>query len=258
MARATRRRTIPSMLLCFLAGQVLGCGETVGVVEADAAIRGGHDASVVERSQPLCSGCPDELEDRGDMGVHLHHVHLNVADRARSMGFYERFFGAQRVRLNGATDALRVAPTLLMFEETSGPINRLPTALQHVGFGSTDTVAWFEAAQAAGVEADTRGHTAFNTHAAPTVGAPGSGALIRLLAEPPECFPIPDVATYVYVLGPDGERIEVWSGVDDRVNHVHFTTADLAATAAWYQRFLGLPERVPVGTYAFFLDAILF
>jgi catechol 2,3-dioxygenase-like lactoylglutathione lyase family enzyme len=62
------------------------------------------------------------------------------------------------------------------------------------------------------------------------------------------------IAVSMYVLGPDDERIEVWSGVDTRVNHVHFTTPDLAATAAWYKEFLGLAANPERTFYLFFID----
>jgi catechol 2,3-dioxygenase-like lactoylglutathione lyase family enzyme len=59
--------------------------------------------------------------------------------------------------------------------------------------------------------------------------------------------------------GPDDERVEIWTGADQRVNHVHFTTADLAKTASWYQSFLGLPKEPSNSlAYRFFLDDILF
>ncbi|MDD9946935.1 MAG: VOC family protein [Myxococcales bacterium] len=206
----------------------------------------------------ICRGCSQETLDTMDMTVHLHHVHLNVADRERSVQFYQRFFDAKRVRLNGVADALHVSPTLLLLDELSPPPKgHLPTALQHMGWGATDPAAWYEAAHKMGIGPDTRGFTQFNTNETPTVGDPGSGAVIALFGDVPACFPVPDVASYMYVLGPDEERIEVWSGADGRVNHVHFTTPDLAATARWYQDFLGLPE-TPAPFNAFFLDDILF
>jgi catechol 2,3-dioxygenase-like lactoylglutathione lyase family enzyme len=194
-----------------------------------------------------------------DMAVHLHHVHLNVQHREASLQFYEKHFNAKRILLNGATEALQATPTLLLFDEhESAPNGNLPTALQHMGWGTEDTAAWYEAAHARGLSPDTRGFTLFNTNETPTVGEPGSGAIIALSGAVPACFPVPDVAAYMYVLGPDQERIEVWSGAEGRVNHVHFTTADLAATSGWFQQFLGLPGAVPLLSYQFFLDDILF
>jgi catechol 2,3-dioxygenase-like lactoylglutathione lyase family enzyme len=224
-----------------------------------AASAGQTSASPDLALPSLCSGCAQETQNAMDMTVHLHHVHLNVADRDRSVQFYQQFFEAERVRLNAATDALHVTPTLVLLEQSSAaPPSGLPTALQHMGWGSSDVAAWYEAAHAKGVVPDTRGNTAFNTSETPTIGGPGSGAFIGLLSDRPMCFPVPDTASYMYVLGPDQERIEVWSGVDRRVNHVHLTTADLAAVASWYQRFLGLTGSTPLGSWSFFLDDILF
>lgn len=193
------------------------------------------------------------------MTVHLHHVHMNVADRERSAQFYQQFFKARRVRLNDVTEALHVVPTLLLLDQqASAPPSGLPTAFQHIGWGSADVGAWYTSALAAGVAPDTRGNTLFNTAETPTIGEPGSGAFVALLGNVPGCFPVPDVASYMYVLGPDRERIEVWSGVDQRVNHLHFTTPDLAATVNWYQRLLGMPLSTPLFNHALFLDDLLF
>lgn len=209
----------------------------------------------------ICSGCAGEPTNPMDMTIHLHHVHLRVADRSRSGSFYEGHLGAQRVTLNATDDAWHAPPILLLLDETPiAPASSLPAALQHIGWGSADPAAWYEAAHAAGVAPDTRGNTLFNTNETPTIGEPGSGAsTFELLgAQPPACFPIPDAFSYIYVLGPDGERVEVWSGADLRVNHLHFTTPDLAATLAWYQRFLNLPAAAGGLLYsALFLDDIL-
>jgi catechol 2,3-dioxygenase-like lactoylglutathione lyase family enzyme len=160
------------------------------------------------------------------------------------------------VLLNAHTQALRTPPALLLLDEVGGAASSaLPTALQHVGFGSSDPIAWFGAAEQAGVEPDTRGHTAFSTDATPTIAGPGSLFTAAIGVEPPGCFPIADEIAYVYVLGPDDERIELWSGSDGRINHVHFTSPDLPATLAWYRSFLDL-EIAEAG--AFFVDDILF
>ena len=197
------------------------------------------------------------------MSVHLHHVHLKSADPTRSMDFYEKFLAAQRIKLNDVTDALRATPILLLIDQSQmAPISKLPTALQHVGWGSTDPGTWYEAAHKQGVAPDTRGNTLFNTKDTPTIGDPGSGGLSALLlgSDTPPCLPAIDRFSYMYVLGPDQERIEVWSGADKRVNHVHFTTPDVAAVTRWYTSFLGLSKRAQSGLtyFAFYLDEIVF
>jgi catechol 2,3-dioxygenase-like lactoylglutathione lyase family enzyme len=221
---------------------------------SDAAVAAAADADV--------GAPPDETPPAMDLSLHLHHVHMNVADRARTSAFYEQFFAAKRVELNGTDEALQVEPVLLLLEQRAmPPSSKLPTSLQHIGWGSADPAAWYEAAHARGVAPDVRGFTLFNTSETPTLGTPGSGALFSALigVEPPACFPIPDAFSYIYVLGPDQERIEVWTGADRRINHLHFTTADVAASTQWFQGFLGLGgiDGV-VNAETFFLDDILF
>lgn len=232
----------------------------VGVAEPNAAGEAG--AAMSTQPNAVCSGCSSERLTTMDMTLHLHHVHMNVASRERSQTFYETHLAAERITLNGVSDALHAAPVLLLADETTEPIrSALPTAFQHIGWGSSDPAAWYAQAHSAGVSPDTRGHTLFNTDDMPTVGGPGSGAtnFTLLGVQPPACYPVPDVFSYMYVLGPDLERIEVWSGIDMRVNHLHFTTPDLAATVGWYRRFLGLPmEGEPALFSAFFVDDILF
>jgi catechol 2,3-dioxygenase-like lactoylglutathione lyase family enzyme len=207
-----------------------------------------------------CSGRPSDKIDHADMSIHLHHVHMNVVNRERSIKFYRDFFGDQAVRLNDTTDVVSATPVLLLFDQVKqAPPSALPTALQHIGWGSMNVQAWYDDAHKRGVAPDTRGNTLFNTNETPTVG--GSSALFSLSlgADLPACFPVPDEFSYMYVLGPDNERIEVWSGADKRVNHLHFTTPDLAATMRWYKDFLGLanPDNA-VLTSTFFIDDLLF
>jgi catechol 2,3-dioxygenase-like lactoylglutathione lyase family enzyme len=195
------------------------------------------------------------------MTIHLHHVHMNAADRSVSEAFYAKHLAAEKVRLNDDADALHIAPILFLIDEVGrAPRGDLPSALQHVGFGSVDPAAWYESAHAQGVDPDTRGYTMFTTNETPTIGAPGSGmmTLDLLGATRPACFPVPDALSYIYVLGPDQERVEVWSGAEERVNHVHFTTPDLAATVSWYQSFLGVPVTNAGPFAAFYLDDVLF
>jgi catechol 2,3-dioxygenase-like lactoylglutathione lyase family enzyme len=196
------------------------------------------------------------------MSVHLHHVHLNVEDRERSTLFYTQHLAARRVKLNGAYDALHSTPMLILFDVKPTPVSKLPTALQHIGWGSTDTKAWYEAAHKQGVEPDTRGGlTVFTTEDTPMISEPGSGMSTAALlgGSAPACLPAVDPFAYMYVLGPDAERVEICSGANERVNHLHFTTPDLITTSHWYARFLGVgnPNATPILIYGFYLDDIL-
>ncbi|HET8932551.1 MAG TPA: VOC family protein [Polyangiales bacterium] len=210
----------------------------------------------------LCSGCASETLDKMDMTIHLHHVHINTADAERSKAFYEAQLNAKRVSLNGVTEALQAEPVLLLLDQRDQPpVATLPTALQHIGWGSDDPGAWYTDAHSDGVEPDTRGGTLFMTGENPTIGESGSGASTfgLLGVTPPACYPTPDKFSYMYVLGPDDERIEIWSGADKRLNHLHFTSGNVEAAVGWYEKFLGLSS---VGRSllfsAFFLDDILF
>lgn len=212
----------------------------------------------------VCSGCAQGTADQTDMAAHLHHVHLKVSDRERALSFYEQHLAAQRVQLNGqAQTELHSTPMLLLFDVAKAPVSTLPTALQHIGWGSTDTKAWYDTAHAQGVAPDTRGGlSVFTTNDTPMIGDPGSGSSTSALlgATAPACLPQVDPFAYMYVLGADGERIEICSGANERVNHLHFTTPDLVATSHFYARFLGAgnPNATPILIYAFYLDEILF
>lgn len=193
------------------------------------------------------------------MSIHLHHVHMNVANRERSESFYEKFLAAKRVTLNGATEALHTAPVLLLLDEVAQPPKSdLPTALQHVGFGSSDVPAWYASAHQQGVAPDTRGFTLFNTGETPSTDTSGLFGLLTGGQPSSMCTKPADKFEYMYVLGPDKERIEVWTGADLRVNHVHFTTPDVASTASWYQRFLGITNAPNLTFYLFNVDDIVF
>lgn len=218
------------------------------------------DADAGPTGDQICSGCAGEVVDAMDMTIHLHHVHLKSADRERSFAFYEKFLAAKRVELNGVTDALLTTPILLLVDQvTEAPRSALPVALQHVGFGSTNVTMWYDAAHAQGVMPDTRGNTLFNTNETPTESGPTLDLSGLLSTNVPACYPKSDTFGYMYVLGPDQERIEIWSGTDQRVNHVHFTSPDIPTTGAWYQQFLGIEGgSLPLVTYQFFLDDILF
>lgn len=213
-------------------------------------------------SPGFCSGCSTEQPNKMDMTVHLHHVHLNVTSRETTEQFYEQHLNAKRIKLNDTTEALHTTPVMLLMDETAtAPDGNLPTALQHVGWGSLDVGAWYDTAHRAGVQPDTRaGFTLFNTNDTPTIGEKmaGGNPLTIFGMAPPACVPKADDFSYMYVLGPSMERIEVWSGADLRVNHVHFTTPDITATSTWYTNFLGLPQNSNLNIYLVYVDDILF
>jgi catechol 2,3-dioxygenase-like lactoylglutathione lyase family enzyme len=182
-----------------------------------------------------CSGCAGERRDPSDMAARVHHIHLNVKSLRMALDFYVKFFKTEPIWLNDRELALWAEPMLFLLQEVEHDFpDTLTTGLEHVGLGSRDPVAWFEAASPQGVRADPRN------------GAPDAPALLPTLLPPPlsspfvksEDFPI---LSYVYVEGPHRERIEVWSSDVETFWHVHFMTADVDAAITWYQQLLGAP-----------------
>jgi catechol 2,3-dioxygenase-like lactoylglutathione lyase family enzyme len=184
-----------------------------------------RDAGLAETS--LCSGCPSEAHDRSDTTLRFHHVHLNVTDPTASRAFYSQFFGAEAVRLNGKADALWLAPMLfLMHQVAVAPNDTLEMGLDHVGRGADDPIQWFDEVSKQGVMGDPRR---------------GSSSTPTQLGS----------LTFIYVRGPDAERMEVYNtgtvvvpgheADAKEFQHVHFITPDVDATAAWYSALLGQP-----------------
>ena len=204
-----------------------GCGSTPGLDPPVAGANGG----VLE----VCSGCAAEVRDPNDAQIRVHHVHLNVTDVAATIAFYERFFGAKAVRLNGVADALWADPLLLLLEpgEHAEP-ETLQVGFEHVGLGVDDVAAWFEQASQQGLLADTRNGSSATPFSFPL--PPGSSPFVD---------PEVDNFSFIYVRGPNAERIEVWSG-RLRFRHAHFVTPDVDATAAWYARLLGVAPVLPM------------
>jgi catechol 2,3-dioxygenase-like lactoylglutathione lyase family enzyme len=200
--------------------------------EATAEDDSGIDAPRTERA--LCSGCASEPRDPSDLGVRVHHVHLNVASAAEAIAYYTKFYGAEAVWLNDVALALWADPILLLLDEVDYPLSdTLEMGFEHVGLGVPDVVGWFEQASAQGVVADTR-HGALDTPVSiPSV--PGSS---------PFMDPEVDNFTFIYLRGPNHERIEVWSGLL-RFRHLHFLTPDIDATVAWYEALLDIAPLLP-------------
>jgi catechol 2,3-dioxygenase-like lactoylglutathione lyase family enzyme len=166
------------------------------------------------------------------MSVRFHHVHLNVTDPDASRAFYVKFFGAQEVRLNDKTDALWMAPMLFLLHKVAvAPDDTLAMGIDHVGRGASDVMGWFQNASELGIMGDPR--QGFQPTPMQVAGF-----------------------TYIYVRGPDAERIEVYSAgtvvvpgdvEPESFQHVHFLTADLDGTVTWYAALLALPGNPPNG-----------
>jgi catechol 2,3-dioxygenase-like lactoylglutathione lyase family enzyme len=201
--------------------------------ERDAAVQTAADAASESRSRKICTGCTSDNLDLSDQNVRFHHVHLNVNDSNATRDFYMNIFAAEPVRINGVTDALWLAPMLLLMHSVAdAPADPLEMGLDHFGHGADDPVAWFDNAASLGVVGDTR------------TGFPGTPQQFGN-GVPPDGF------TYVYMRGPTAERLEVYTvgtinipGHENdaqQFQHVHLLSDDVDGTVAWYSQLLDLP-----------------
>jgi catechol 2,3-dioxygenase-like lactoylglutathione lyase family enzyme len=194
----------------------------------DAAIEptGGANAPAFA----LCTGCPNDVRDASDTQLRVHHVHLNVRDARQAIDFYVKFFGAKPVRINGQADALWAEPLLFLLHEVTYPLpDSLQVGFEHVGMGTADPAAWFDMARQQGIQADPRN------------GAPETPTTIPTLGDTSRFVdPSGNSFTFIYVQGPNHERIEVWSGLA-KFRHAHFMTPDVATSVDWYAQLLGVP-----------------
>ena len=149
--------------------------------------------------------------------AHFHHVHLNVVDPARSIEFYRRVFGAVPLRFRHAADAVFTERSFLLFERVGAPApSGQESGIWHIGWGGVDVPSEYEWLLAQGATIHT------------PLYALGSGHV-------------------VYLLGPDGEMIEVNTMGHHRFAHVHLLAADPDRTAAWYAEHFGFEARRPAG-----------
>jgi catechol 2,3-dioxygenase-like lactoylglutathione lyase family enzyme len=189
---------------------------------------GGSGARNTSGAPELCSGCASEMPDSSDLGVRLHHVHMNVKDVRQTIAFYAEHFGAREVWLNGRESAVWADPILLLLQESGADApDTLQMGFEHVGMGVSNPSAWFDQASQTGVEIDTR-----NGAPSAAVSMPAPDALRAFLDEDVDTF------AYVYVRGPNRERVEVWSGLA-KFRHAHFMTPDVDATVAFYDQLFG-------------------
>lgn len=196
-------------------------------VEA-AAIRTPIDAASAALPE-LCSGCTDEQREVGDNAVHFHHVHINTADIAESEAFYERVFRTVKVRLNGQVDVEKADAALILFREVARqPTDVLAHGIEHIGWGSTDVAAWYQAAQQRDIRTDQRVGAGVVWPIELTFDR-SLGSALGLVTGP---------FFVVYVQGPANERIEINTEAHDGFGHVHFMTDDVDTTVAWYEALL--------------------
>jgi catechol 2,3-dioxygenase-like lactoylglutathione lyase family enzyme len=147
--------------------------------------------------------------------AHFHHVRLNVTDPAATIKFYTKNLGAVEIKYQGRVPALFTERSFLLLNKVDSPPPYLPhSAVSHIGWGSVDGQADYEWLKSQGVEFET------------PIGKLGN-----------------NYGMYFY--GPDKELVELWTGgKNHRFNHVHLWASDVAATADWYKKHLGLTARV--------------
>ena len=215
-----------------LAGQLLLCVTALGCSDDDKPDAGKSDAGkpdggaaadssmsdAAAAGAQLCSGCPTESRAGSDNTVHFHHAHLNTVDPEATFAFYERYFGTTRTTLNGHAEVIEAGDSLMLLNEVAAPPDAtLDVSLQHVGFDRVDVRAWYDSAAAKNVPVDNR---------------------TSIFDGPLALFPGFDV---IYVEGPSGERVEIETGSDEELAHVHLMTPDVNATVAWYEALLDKP-----------------
>jgi catechol 2,3-dioxygenase-like lactoylglutathione lyase family enzyme len=206
---------LTSIAACTDAGHAgAGKSQPPSGAPADASTKK-QDAS--QGPPALCSGCAGEHRVVGDNAAHFHHAHLNSSDVAASAAYYERVFGTVNVRLNGKIDVEKADGAFILFRKVDRqPTDVLAHGIEHIGWGSTDAVAWYATAQTHDVREDKRQGLATATYP----------------------FELYSGFFVVYLQGPSNERIEIFTEAYDEFAHVHFMTDDVDTTVAWYESLL--------------------
>lgn len=151
------------------------------------------------------------VQQRGPAPAHFHHVHVNSTDPAKTQDFYAKTFGAQPVKFKDRTDALFVSRGFILINKVSQqPRDLETTSIRHIGWAGVDGPNEFARLKEKGSQ--------FHT-------------------------PLTPLGTnwFFYIFGPDREIAEIYTGDQNHLfNHVHFSVDDVAKTADWYERILGM------------------
>lgn len=143
--------------------------------------------------------------------AHFHHVHLNSIEPQKTFDFYEQVFGARRVRFRDTSDALFTGRGFLLVNKVDrAPKDLETTAIRHIGWAGVDGPNEFAWWKGKGLE--------FHTPLTPL----GQN-------------------WFFYIWGPDRSIAEIYTGDKNHwFNHVHYSVDDVAATAGWYEKHLGM------------------
>jgi catechol 2,3-dioxygenase-like lactoylglutathione lyase family enzyme len=151
------------------------------------------------------------VQQMGPKPAHFHHVGVNSTDPAKTQEFYEKTFGAQPVKFKDRTDALFTSRGFILINKVSQPPKDLETtSIRHIGWAGVDGPNEFNYLKQKGAQ--------FHT-------------------------PLTPLGTnwFFYIFGPDKEIAEIFTGDQNHLfNHVHFSVDDVAKTADWYERILGM------------------
>lgn len=158
-------------------------------------------------------------------GAQLHHVHLNVTDRKAAIAYYLKHVDARAEKFAGAEDAVWVQRSWLLFTEVKErPAPSEGTAINHMGWGAPDAHAEFARQKALGATFDTE---------IKDIGV-GLGG------------PSAKDFSFMYIIGPNGEIIELNTDEDDNFGHIHFYSRQPQTASAWWGNMFGLTESNPV------------
>jgi len=151
------------------------------------------------------------LQQGAPVPAHFHHIHVNSTDVAKTQQFYETTFGAQPVKFKDRTDALFTSRGFILINKVAQPPKDLETtAIRHIGWAGVDGPNEFARLKDKGLQ--------FHT-------------------------PLTPLGTnwFFYIFGPDREIAEIYTGDQNHLfNHVHLSVDNVATTADWYERTLGM------------------
>jgi catechol 2,3-dioxygenase-like lactoylglutathione lyase family enzyme len=159
----------------------------------------------------VAAGTAAALQQRGPAPAHFHHVHVNSTDPAKTTAFYQNTFGAQPVKFKDRVDGLFVSRGFILINKVAQtPKDLETTAIRHIGWAGVDGPNEFATLKQKGAQ--------FHT-------------------------PLTALGTnwFFYMFGPDREIAEIYTGDQNHLfNHVHQSVDDVAATAGWYERMVGM------------------
>ena len=158
-------------------------------------------------------------------GAKLHHVHHNVTDRQEAIAYYLKHVDTRAEKFAGTEDAIWVQRSWLLFNEVAErPPSSEGTGIHHIGWGAPDAAAEFARQKALGATFDPE-----ITDIGLGLGGPSAKAF-----------------SFMYIIGPNGEIIELNTDEDDNFGHIHFYSRQPHTTSGWYGNMFGLAESDPV------------